>query len=303
MVGLNILLAVDRQLVVQRQEEKMSVWHLVGIMIVTGIVGGTINLALTRPERIDPLAWLWSVLAGIGAAFLMPLFMRIISSTLLTSIVGTGYSTEDVLVFAAFCLLAAISSKAFIQSLTDKVLQQVNKAVRDAGEAKEQARITKEKTETSTRELKAVSTSTLLGIAAKPASDEEKWHIHREILPGPDKNDPWAGQFGGSSTANNRRLEADIRPIPDLTDWCSITLRVFSTDQRRFPLTEEVQLYLHDSFLNNKPIIPVNAKGIAELTIAAWGAFTVGAIADRGETLLEIDLSKLPEAPEPFRSR
>jgi hypothetical protein len=39
------------------------------------------------------------------------------------------------------------------------------------------------------------------------------------------------------------------------------------------------------------------------LKLTAWGAFTVGVLADEGRTKLELDLSELEDAPEDFRSR
>ncbi len=55
-----------------------------------------------------------------------------VRSNVLVNLQSKG-TVEDVLVFAGFCLLAAISSKAFIQTLSDKVL-------REAREAKQRAK-------------------------------------------------------------------------------------------------------------------------------------------------------------------
>lgn len=54
-----------------------------------------------------------------------------------------------------------------------------------------------------------------------------------------------------------------------------------------------MQFYLHPTFTNNKPIVPV-VNGIAELNLRAWGAFTIGAITSNN-TLLEIDLAELKD--------
>ncbi|HTX98726.1 MAG TPA: YEATS-associated helix-containing protein, partial [Bacteroidota bacterium] len=63
-----------------------------------------------------------SVCIGIAAALLVPLFLNMISSTLL---VQTEVDEEKLFVFAGFCLIAAISSSAFIRRLSRKVLQDV----------------------------------------------------------------------------------------------------------------------------------------------------------------------------------
>jgi hypothetical protein len=63
-----------------------------------------------------------------------------------------------------------------------------------------------------------------------------------------------------------------------------------------------VQFYLHPTFANWRPVVPV-VDGRAHLSVLSWGAFTVGVLADNGATRLELDLSTLPEADEPWRSR
>jgi hypothetical protein len=276
----------------------MSILAIVGIMVAAGIIGGTVNVALGRPASFVPREWLWSVAAGVGAALLIPLFMSIVSSDLLTNMSDGDPSrhANEILIFAGFCLLAAISSKVFIQTITDEVLQKVTKSGQDAKDAKE-------RTERTARDSMAVSMSAMLGVSQKPAEEGLKGLPPMDISPGSVPDDPWAGQFCGKDAANNRRLEAEIALIDELPGWCSITLRVRSTNQETHPLSGEVRFYLHDSFTNNKPVVPVRADGVAEITIAAWGAFTVGAMADGGNTLLELDLSKHPRAPEPFRSR
>lgn len=123
------------------------------------------------------------------------------------------------------------------------------------------------------------------------------------IQPGTASNDPWKGQFGELSERNNRRLYATVLPIANRPDWFSLTLVVESTQQVTNPLTGSVTFYLHPSFVNNRPTVNVGPNGRAELHLTAWGAFTVGAVADGGHSLLELDLSRLPEAPEQFRSR
>jgi len=64
-----------------------------------------------------------------------------------------------------------------------------------------------------------------------------------------------------------------------------------------------VQFFLHDTFKNDRPIVTVGPNGAAELKLTAWGAFTVGAIADDGRTKLELDLQTLEDAPVEFRGR
>jgi tetratricopeptide (TPR) repeat protein len=103
------------------------IYVLLTVMVAAGIVGGSVNLAL-GPHQPTWRAWFFNLLAGIGASFLMPLFLRTVSSSLLNNVLGANGSSEDLLVFGSFCLLAAITSRKFIQSLSDKVLREIDEA-------------------------------------------------------------------------------------------------------------------------------------------------------------------------------
>jgi len=61
-----------------------------------------------------------SILLGIGAAFLVPLLLHILTSNLLTDI---HKSSEKGFILAGFCLAASISSEAFI----GRIIQSFNK--------------------------------------------------------------------------------------------------------------------------------------------------------------------------------
>ena len=110
-------------------------WITVGlIMLVAGIAGGTINFALSRGAQSTVQDWAWAVAIGIGASFLMPLFLSTLSSNLLTNLLGDTVNPSDAFVFAGFCLLGAIASRAMIQTLTDKVLREARAARREVSE-------------------------------------------------------------------------------------------------------------------------------------------------------------------------
>jgi hypothetical protein len=110
-------------------------------MLLAGIYGGLVNFLIHRADgRSDGNIWS-SCCVGVGASFLVPLFLNMISSDLTTQIVGTPEKSGDplkALVFAGFCLIAAISSSAFIRIMTDQVLQLAKEAKRDATEAKKE---------------------------------------------------------------------------------------------------------------------------------------------------------------------
>jgi hypothetical protein len=124
-----------------------------------------------------------------------------------------------------------------------------------------------------------------------------------EFKPGLDADDPWKGAFGGNSRddASGRELVAVVKPLARPKDYCSVRLIVRSIDPAK-PLTGAVKFFLHDTF--PQPIQSVQAKDDkAELEVVAWGAFTVGALADAGVTKLELDLSKVEGVSADWRAR
>jgi hypothetical protein len=146
--------------------------------------------------------------------------------------------------------------------------------------------------------------SNALGVGKQISKEEVKSTIAREeILPGKIPDDPWKGQFEGESERNDRKLEAEVTRVTGTSDLFSVCLRVSSTLPKQNPLRGVVQFFLHPTFNNDRPIVTVGPSGVAELRLKAWGAFTVGALADEGRTKLELDLSKLENAPHEFRTR
>ena len=116
--------------------------YIVGTMLVAGVVGGLINSYLSDPLVEKPLAWWQHIIVGVGAAFIVPVFLNMISSRLISEITGTDLTSEllsKLLVLAGFCLLAAVSSRTFIRSMTDRLLKEISAAKREAREAKDQA--------------------------------------------------------------------------------------------------------------------------------------------------------------------
>jgi len=79
--------------------------------------------------------------------------------------------------------------------------------------------------------------------------------------------------------------------------WFRIDLAVTGVDRK---LVDPVAFHLHETFAPSvQPINPINDQ--ARLTVLAWGAFTVGAVADDGKTLLELDLAADATFPKAFR--
>ncbi len=97
---------------------------LIIIMLLSGILGGLVNyLGVSKEQIQNEKSPFWKrISAGLAASFSVPLFLNMISSSLISD------SQTEILklfVVAGFCIVASISSKAFIDSITKKLLNQV----------------------------------------------------------------------------------------------------------------------------------------------------------------------------------
>lgn len=114
--------------------------------------------------------WVRSMLVGIAAACLVPLFFHIISSQLLKQ------AKDDyilLLVYGGFCLVAAISAKRFITTLSNKVLQELEEAKVTANKANEKADKAQASAETAQGTASSARNIAVLGAASTPAVGEE----------------------------------------------------------------------------------------------------------------------------------
>lgn len=135
----------------------MTITHLIILsMVAAGMLGGAVNFFMADPppekaapanstteksSGAKPLKWWQHLIIGVSAAFVVPVFLNMISSTLISEI--KGYITDPgilskLLVLDGFCLLAAISSRAFIRSMSDFLLQQVKEVREQVKQNKQQ---------------------------------------------------------------------------------------------------------------------------------------------------------------------
>ncbi|MDZ7858910.1 YEATS-associated helix-containing protein [Sphaerotilus sp.] len=101
------------------------------VMLAAGAVGGLVNCFLSDAPRSTQLAWWKHIVIGITASFMVPLFLTMISADLIDKIRGTaGQPGNPVLLLnlAGFCLVASVSSRAFIGSLTERLMREVRDA-------------------------------------------------------------------------------------------------------------------------------------------------------------------------------
>lgn len=112
--------------------------YLFIIMILCGIIGGvTVHVTtLTKndKENFFNINLLEKVLYGIIASFLVPLFLNTISSSLIDEI---GTKNKSIFIFIGFCLIASLSSKLFIATLTEKMIKTLQKQQNDINDLKD----------------------------------------------------------------------------------------------------------------------------------------------------------------------
>lgn len=103
----------------------MGVAIIIGIIAGAGMLGGVSNYFMNRTDR----NWVGfeftkSALLGLTAAATVPLFLKTVSSNLMQECLA-GDAIACFVLFG-FCAVAAIFSSKFLQSLADKLLQEVN---------------------------------------------------------------------------------------------------------------------------------------------------------------------------------
>ena len=83
------------------------------------------------------------VLSGIGAAILVPLFLNMLSSSLIEN--DNDFNPINYFVFAGFCFIAGYFSDRFISTIGEKVLKEVEQAKKKAEEVASSIQETKDK--------------------------------------------------------------------------------------------------------------------------------------------------------------
>jgi hypothetical protein len=96
------------------------------VIVVAGIFGGLVNFYLAKPDDIPAPTKARSMVVGMAASLLVPLFLNMISSNLI-DLIKSGDNSK-LLVLLGFCLVAAISSTSFIRTISDRVLNEAKQA-------------------------------------------------------------------------------------------------------------------------------------------------------------------------------
>lgn len=136
-----------------------------------------------------------------------------------------------------------------------------------------------------------------VAMGANPAFDIKAYVA---ALPTPnDAADPQKGRFGGFEKSGGWQVKADVKDYNEDDGVLSFEVVLISSNKKA---TDQVYFVLHPSFTPDIYIATMR-NGRASIFLRSWGSFTLGVVAEEGKMTLELDLSKLPGAPEPWRER
>lgn len=108
---------------------------ILAIMILAGVLGGTANYFLAeKPVEQERRAWLRYMVFGVVAALTVPLFLNMISSTLLEA---ARNKPVDFYVFAGFCLIYVVASRRLFENLAQRLLGQIEQVRDEVGHLKQ----------------------------------------------------------------------------------------------------------------------------------------------------------------------
>ncbi len=127
------------------------------IMLASGLLGGVANYFLSdRQAESGRYDWIRYPILGVVAALTVPLFLNMMSSTLLE---GARTKPLDLYVFSGFCLLYVVASRRMVENVVHRLLAQLDLVKRDMQHIQQRQElppvvIREEKTETSTFDTK-----------------------------------------------------------------------------------------------------------------------------------------------------
>lgn len=111
---------------------------ILSIMILAGLLGGAANFFLAdRQNDGNRRDWLKYPILGVVAALTVPLFLNMISSTLLE---GARTKPVDFYTFAGFCLIYVVASRRLMENVAARLMGQLDQVRKDVGHLKQQKR-------------------------------------------------------------------------------------------------------------------------------------------------------------------
>ncbi len=150
---------------------------LILIMVSSGFIGGIVNYYLSD----EKMFWK-SIIMGIVASFLVPLFLNMISSDLVETILKQTHDAtyiSKIFIFTGFCLIASIFSRTFMQNISNKLLQQLKEEQSKLREDIEPIRI--RDTEPTTTSTSSTTTTTT---PPQPPLDDVMGFVMKSLIKG-----------------------------------------------------------------------------------------------------------------------
>lgn len=117
-------------------------------MIGSGVLGGAANYLLLHKDDPKYAKRSRSFVMGLVASLLAPIFLKTISSDMIDKISNIRYGSGipfDFFVFVSFCLLAAVFSRTFAETVAKRLAAEVEKAKRESQDAQTRAALAEEK--------------------------------------------------------------------------------------------------------------------------------------------------------------
>lgn len=112
------------------------------------------------------------------------------------------------------------------------------------------------------------------------------------------RDDPQKGRFGGLEERDGFKVSAVFRNVTK--SFVEVILQVEAPPAAGLKEADCVEFFLHDTF--DPDVVPaIFQDGVAELSLIAYGGFTVGVWIGCSDVELELDLSKVRGAPRIIR--
>jgi hypothetical protein len=117
-------------------------------MIASGVLGGAANYLLLHKDDPEYAKRSRSFVLGLVASLLAPLFLKTVSSDMVDKITTIRYGSGipfEFFVFVSFCLLVAVFSRTFAETVAKRLAAEVEKAKRESQEARTRATLAEDR--------------------------------------------------------------------------------------------------------------------------------------------------------------
>lgn len=95
------------------------------VMLIAGVFGGLVNFYLLNQNNRDTVAMIRSVVVGVGAAFLVPVVLDLVGSSLVSQ---SQNDPSQLLIYTGLCLIASIASRLVVTNKLDRSLMAADSA-------------------------------------------------------------------------------------------------------------------------------------------------------------------------------